>query len=283
MKYAPATLVLAFLPIPWISSYATMTGTREIVIDFRNTDSLAQQVLWSDPLHVVVTKDGLKLAMDPRDGITPDQLHLVHRNVWVETAEPIAVGWSWRPVKNCNITVRKYPPGEFQFTDNSVIFPSGSLYVRYSADAVHWSTWQGLPTTQPEPNKGMKHEFRGDIRVPDKEQKQYQKKVMEYSRMDVPWGSDEEAAVKWILRDNPEFFSKNLPFIGYVQFLYEQSLAGDETIERIEIQIRYGAGGIHMPPRDESLRNQHRGPWRFKAPATTERVPTDSGPVGTQN
>ena len=32
--------------------------------------------------------------------------------------------------------------------------------------------------------------------------------VSEYSSLDVPWKSDEEAAVKWILEREPDFFEK---------------------------------------------------------------------------
>ena len=35
-----------------------------------------------------------------------------------------------------------------------------------------------------------------------------------YQKQDVQWRSDEEAAVKWILKMDPDFFSRNLPFMG---------------------------------------------------------------------
>ena len=38
------------------------------------------------------------------------------------------------------------------------------------------------------------------------------KLLSQYSTLDVPWKSDEEATVRWILERNPEFFSKQDPF-----------------------------------------------------------------------
>jgi hypothetical protein len=80
----------------------------------------------------------------------------------------------------------------------------------------------------------------------------------------VPWKSDEEAAVKWILQRDPKFFEKSLPFIGYLQFRLENPPAG---AERVEIELRYGGGGIFTLPRDQGtdpMKNRN-GPWRFKA------------------
>ncbi len=117
---------------------------------------------------------------------------------------------------------------------------------------------------KPESVENAKQRFEGAISVPQKEQEEYGAKLREYSRLDVPWGSDEEAAVKWIVAGDPGFFARHLPFMGYLQFLYEQSLAGDERIERLEIQVWYGAGGLHMSPKVEPKWEERNGPWRFK-------------------
>ena len=85
--------------------------------------------------------------------------------------------------------------------------------------------------------------------------------------MEVPWASDEEAAVKWILKEkNPNFLEEDIPFVGYLQFRYESSLRGGERLKGIKINASYGVGGLHSTPNDESVYKDQDGPWRFKTP-----------------
>jgi len=116
----------------------------------------------------------------------------------------------------------------------------------------------------PEPGKTPQQRYAGTLRVPYKEQDAYRSLLREYSRMDVLWASDEEAAVRWILQKDPKFFEKSLPLVGYVQFLFEASLRGGQRIERIRFELTYGAGGMHSPPKDQSVYQTRDGPWRFK-------------------
>ena len=84
--------------------------------------------------------------------------------------------------------------------------------------------------------------------------------------MDVPWRNDEEAAVKWILEKQPDFFEKQIPFIGYVEFMHEAPLYGGQRIRSLEASVFYGMGGLHSPPKDKNdKRYTEFGPWNFKA------------------
>ena len=88
----------------------------------------------------------------------------------------------------------------------------------------------------------------------------------EYSKMDVPWRNDEEAAVKWILQRQPDFFEKNQPFVGYVQFRMEGSMPGSERIKRIQMQLSWGVSGLSNIPKDPDAEKNRHGVWRFEAP-----------------
>jgi hypothetical protein len=90
--------------------------------------------------------------------------------------------------------------------------------------------------------------------------------LSEYSRLDVPWKSDEEAAVRWILERRPDFFSTDLPFIGYIEFLFEGSIHGGQRIRTFEASVSYGMSGLHSPPKDRNAyKDRDSSPWRFRA------------------
>ena len=231
---------------------------QQIVIDFTKPEDAQKLASWE---HF----NALKLT--PEAGLSWDGQPNESRDFWIKTTRPIALGTSWRPTTIVQVTARIVPPGKFVFGENSVQFPHGEVYVRYSADAKHWSTWQNLPLVHPE-KVAIPHQiFSGRIRVPYEEQKEYRDLLQQYSRKEVPWGSDEEAAVKWILESQPDFFKKSIPFIGYVQFLLETSLKGGDRIERLEFNLNWTVGGMHMVPRDETVYTDREGPWRFRAPS----------------
>ena len=84
--------------------------------------------------------------------------------------------------------------------------------------------------------------------------------------MDVPWASDEEAAVRWITDQDPAFFKRALPFIGYLEFLYEGSFYGGLRVRQFSATIHYAVSGMQMEPKDPSVAKNRQGPWRYKAP-----------------
>jgi hypothetical protein len=90
--------------------------------------------------------------------------------------------------------------------------------------------------------------------------------LSEYAKLDVPWKSDEDAAVRWILDKQPDFFARQLPFIGYVQFRYEDGFYGGQRITSFKADASCGIGGIHSAPKDRNAyKDRHLKPWSFKA------------------
>ena len=67
----------------------------------------------------------------------------------------------------------------------------------------------------------LRKDLPADVGIPERELRQYQGYLEQYSKLDVPWTSDEEAAVRWILKQQPDFFERSLPFIGYIEFLFD--------------------------------------------------------------
>jgi hypothetical protein len=128
--------------------------------------------------------------------------------------------------------------------------------VRYSPDLKHWSSWQCLQRAEAQSNEEKKNPGRyysGTIRVPCRERSEYGRLLSQYSTLDVPWKSDEEAAVRWMLERDPESFSKQIPFIGYIEFLFEGGFHGGQRIQSLRAEVSYAMGGMHCTPRDAAV------------------------------
>jgi hypothetical protein len=253
-------LAVSFVVGLAMSSRGTIEDLKQISIDFTNLATATNEATWSPPDNLTVTKDGLGWdgeGASVRDG-------------WIQT-KPLALGLSWRPPFAVNVRVSiQPPPVEITLNDGQKYKPyGGDVYVRYSPDRKHWSSWQALQSTEaqlPEEKKTPGRYFSGAVRVPYRERERYGELLSDYSRLDVPWKSDEEAVVRWILERDGDFFSRQIPFIGYIQFMFESSLYGGQRIRSLRAQVAYGMSGIHSPPKDESVRKEREGaPWRFDA------------------
>jgi hypothetical protein len=226
------TIIVALLAS--ISAHAEILGFNELVVNFTNPAVAVTNAICSEPDKFLVSTNGLGWGV----GQTNE-----YRDFWVQSV-PVAIGTSWRPARAANVTVEI----DSQPSDNS------SFYVRYSPDKKHWSSWQALD------------QHHGLIAVPQSASGDYDQRFSEYSKMDVPWRNDEEAAVKWILQRQPDFFEKHQPFVGYVQFRMEGSMPGNERIKSIKMQLAWGISGLSNNPKDPNAEKNRGGVWRFKAP-----------------
>jgi len=254
MTVITGLLVSLFVPL---SGRAEMLGHNTLLLVFTNSTSAKAMAKWSDGIEV--GNRGLGWA-----GSTN-----ASRDIWIETV-PRAVGWSWRPVSAVSIHAEILPAGNFVFlqdaTHNQVTCPGGELFARYSADRKHWSSWQNLELERPPSKEKASQIYTGTVRPPYRDQERYGEYLSKYRRMAVPWSSDEEAMAKWIVDQDPSFFEKQIPFVGYVQFLLETSLKGEEYLEAITFHLSFSAGGKHALPKDKSAGENRQGPWRFEAP-----------------
>ena len=259
---------ISFRPFLLLAAIIALVQTRGILgfleseaevfkLDFTNADTIKTKATWSRPERINVTKDGLGWDGDPNSSV----------EFWLQTTEPIAVGSALRPESFVSIRASIQPPGKFTFEGGTTVFPDGEMYVRFSPDAKHWSTWQCLDFKMPRNRENPQQVYEGLVRVPYRERESYRGLVEKYWETSPASNGDEEDAVRWILKEAPGFFEKTLPFIGYLQFLFETSRFGSHRIKAINIEA-YGSeeeGGIESVMVGE-LRRRKPGPWRFKAP-----------------
>lgn len=241
---------------------ASIIGQNTLDLDFVNDTAIATKVRWDNQ-----QPSNQKLTLN-KDGLSYDGEKNTMVNVKIETLQPFAIGISWRPTSFATIEVEILPPRQRYATPGNSRYlpPPGNLFVRYSPDTKHWSSWQLIESVSTDNKDSAPWKFRGQIGIPQKDYQPYLDLLYEYQRLDVPWKSDEEAAVKWILKRDPRFFAKQIPFMGYLQFLFETSLYGGQNIKSIKINATYGVSGLHIPPTDEKVRKDRENiPWRFRA------------------
>ncbi len=235
----------------------SIMGNNELTIDFTQPDTAKLKASWSDNLDINT------------QGLGWDALPASGRDGWIQTS-PLATGLCWRPTVSVNASVTLEPDVHpFQLGNGQTSIPwIGQVFARYSPDLKPWSSWQALTATpSTDGTVPKKRAFTAPLGVPDRERKDYTTLIQAYSELDVDWTSDEEAAVKWILKKDPRFFERSLPFIGYVEFLFEGRFQGGQRITSLKAALGYGVGGMAAIPKDPtSKRNQDISPWRFKAP-----------------
>lgn len=274
MKTLKAIPAIAFAVLVASSADASILDFKSLAIDFTDAADAKAKATWSEPEKLTVSTNGLGWdgeAASSRDG-------------WIQSV-PLALGLSWRPPYAISVRVSVHPkPTEFVLNSDQKSTPyAGDVYVRYSPDLLHWSTWQVLQTSEPQSNTEKQHpgrHFSGSVRVPYSEREKYGKLISEYAKLNVPWKSDEDAAVRWILEKESDFFTKQLPFIGYVQFRYEAGFYGGQRIRSFKADVSYGMGGMHSAPKDKNVyRDRDSKPWTFKAEKIEKQAEPESGHV----
>jgi hypothetical protein len=262
-------ILAAWLITTAATSHASIDANKQINIDLTNPAKAATKATWSEPDRIAVSPDGLGWDGDSASS----------RDGWIQT-KPLALGLSWRPTYAISVRVTIQPrPREITLNSGQKATPyGGDVYIRYSPDFAHWSSWQVLQRAEPQSNEEKKNPGRhygGTIRVPYVERDEYSKLLSEYSKQDVPWKSDEAAAVRWILERQPDFFSKHLPFIGYAEFRYEGGFYGGQRFVSFKADVSYGMSGEHYPPKDdEAYKDRDSKPWSFMANERDAKVET---------
>jgi hypothetical protein len=257
MKILPVLIVACATGFPSPVD-ASILAIKEFDIDFTNPIDAPTKATWSKPDRLTISKDGLGW-----EGGDPN----AYWESWIKT-EPVALGVSWRTPSAISVQLTIRPlPSELTLNSGQKYTPDiGSAYVRYSPDLTHWSTWQVLQRVEPQSireNALPGRIFGGKIQVPSRNRERYQELLQEYARRDVPWESDEEAAVDWILESDPQFFAKQIPFIGYAEFLFESGIRSGQRIRSLKAEISYGMSGMHTLPKEPRFQLGRDVPWRF--------------------
>ncbi|HKG62300.1 MAG TPA: hypothetical protein VKB05_21245 [Pyrinomonadaceae bacterium] len=153
--------------------------------------------------------------------------------VWVES-QPISAGMSWRPPTYTKIRL-VVEAGARDFTYLQT-------YFRYSCDRVHWSTWYNLQSAKSEANVATVYE--GELSIPRMVQEPYYAKMQEWWKTNPVWSSDEHELCVWITSQDPEFFSRQFPFIGYVQVRLEGETRGLQ-LKSLSVKVSGAVSGLH--------------------------------------
>ena len=233
-------------------------------------------VMWFyDSLEIVFSgtqsnTPNVKWSRDEKVEVETESIVYTNGQAWLEkggsfTTSPVGLGYSWRPTAGATVIViiQPLPAAVAISTATNSLTLHHDVCVRYSPDCKHWSTWQALKETPGASTNGSIR-FEGLVKVPDREQEIYRSLVLKYSTLNVPWQSDQEAAVKWILTSDPHFFEKNLPFAGYLQFLCKGDGFQPQPIHSFFAGVFYGLYVDHSIPRDKDASENRGGPWRFK-------------------
>jgi hypothetical protein len=251
-RFLYGVAVLAIVAIP-TSVRAPIQDVKQLRIDFANEQDAKAKAEWPKSDKFKFSAEGLG-----RDKGSADR-------DWIQT-KPFAVANSWRPPTGVIIEVKILPPpkAHHRFENGQEIWSSegDDLYVRYSPDFKHWSSWQPLQRDEKNATVGV---FKGELSIPNREYQEYWAYVDQYQKVDLPGGWDEEAICKWILKKEPHFFEHSLPFVGYVQFLFEPASFASWRIRSFEATISWGVSGLGGPD-TSAWRVREEMPWRFKAP-----------------
>ena len=175
----------------------------------------------------------------------------------LQTTRPYPVALTYHPLYSVGITATVQPTNTL-----STPFPSeGHVYVRYGIDTQHWSTWIPLPRSQ---DKEGPIRFGLSLEVPTIQRKSFMDYQRQFSQLNTPPTYQVGDTLDWIQEQDPQFLENNIPFIGYLQFLYETDETGADEIDRIDITIMRAYGGmIPYPPSEKA----NHGPWKYIVPA----------------
>lgn len=177
---------------------------------------------------------------------------------WVMTS-PIPLGSHGQPWDNADISVsvpRTKPDDSFAL---------GNAFIRYSPDQKHWTTWQVLERQSEKSEAGpLLYPYKITLAIPRSTQENYDKLCAEFTATDPSRPFQHADAVRWILQKNPEYFSREIPFIGYVQVLVETGLSDQQRIKGIHVSASSLIDQMikRLKPQE---RGQLQGKWSFVA------------------
>ncbi len=249
-----ALFSLATAAIYALSLNSSIIDYKSIEINFTDSADVFGKALWSPQGALNITGEGLGW-----DGEAASS-----RDCRIIT-EPLALGLSWRPPSSISVKVTILPePEQFILNSGDTSKPyGGDVFIRYSPDLANWSSWQVLNTSESgDPGRI----FSGTVRIPNLERETYSALIGEYAKFDVEWRCDEDAAVRWLLSIDEHFFERYIPFIGYVEVLFESSFFGGQRISSFKAEVVYSLSGLHTLPKDtSSYEERNSTPWSFRA------------------
>jgi hypothetical protein len=223
MRYKIKFVVfLGLLILSAITAQAQLFSTDTAQIQFGPT-KVPDGVTWSPSVSL---RDG---------GLSAEKLPPnMAAEVWVQS-QPISAGMSWRPPTSATIRL-EVEAGAEDFTYLQA-------YFRYSCDRVHWSTWYNLRSLKPQDGIASSV-YESNLAIPRMAQAAYYAKMQEWWKTNPPWSSDEHELCVWITNQDPDFFSREFPFIGYVQVRIEGETRGLQ-LKSLSVKVSSAVSGLY--------------------------------------
>jgi hypothetical protein len=211
-------------------------------------EKIQKGVSWSDKFSLKET--GLETKQLPTNQ---------SQDVWLQT-HPFPIGLSWRPPIGANFNV--YLEGSSDGR-NPVSPVDPQIFIRYSSDKINWSTWYYLGKSAQKEKSGG---YEGGIWLPSSASEKYRSLMRDWWKTDPVWSSDETEFCEWLLKKEPDFFAKEMPFIGYVQVRFEQlSVNPSLNLKSMTVRYMWGVGGLATIPKDKSkVRKNTEDKWFFE-------------------
>ena len=208
-------------------------------------------VTWEPANNFNVTENGLGWEDEPA----------AHRDITLRF-KPIPIGYSWRAPAGVGVSMKVFSDrSEYILNSGHTSTPyPGQFYVRYSVNRKNWSSWINVP--QDNTTDAKYWYYHVGLGVPDLNMIEYREYYNAYKQLDVPWVDDQNALAEWIVKEDPAFFANHIPFIGWIEILYEGSIGGSRRFNEINISLGIGISGMHSSPKD-AYTPDYRSPWNF--------------------
>ncbi len=168
---------------------------------------------------------------------------------WIQTS-PMTVGMAWRPTPAVRVYLTSFGGGG--------VFPFDA-HVRYGCDGLHWSSWQKMDASSTSAdfgglvgtaNKEAETEvYAVDIKAPQADYEAYATLWRKWHTEEGAVCCDDEGAfLSHLLRTEPDFCKKRIPFPAYVQFRLiekEPRAEKDWRLSLLYAEAHWGVGGLH--------------------------------------
>lgn len=243
-----ATLFASWLLAGATSARGVVTLEDETTLDFSSEEVAANSATWTRDSSIDVTAQGLGPTTEVRD-------------IQIETKAPIAIGYITRPAGGVKIEAEVHRSRRNGMVVRHV--SAGTLSMRYSADAQHWSDWIIVPVLLPYSQTLSQYSL--SAKVPYEDARRYFDLLAESGM------NDQEKFVQQLIQKEPRFFEAPPPFMGYLQFRYKTELDPGQRIRSIRIRHFVVLSGHNLvDPPDVMTGRKHA--WRFKAQGKIEDI-----------
>ncbi len=221
-KMIPFLLLAILLTIPTTSSFAQLTSIDAEEVNFTKKD-FKDQVWYSSAF--TLTDEGL--VYQPAEGQTGKLLRV--------QSQPIPSPSAIRPPASVSLWM--------DITSNVPNEKLKTVWFRYSSDLRHWSEWR-LFSEEVESIASLKGRHGLAVSKDDSRDRflGFRNQWINTNPEDV---NDENECSHWIVRQDPTFFEKEKPFVGYIQYLIDfPEDAGPIRIQRIKLSTMSTVSGL---------------------------------------